>query len=67
MILIGPENNDGGRHCEPEPLYLQQQCSEEWRLVSKFRYLTVLNLFHLILKTVFRLEGEDLICVYDRR
>ena len=37
VILIGPENNDGGRHCEPEPLYLQQQCSKEWRLASKFR------------------------------
>lgn len=39
LIIIGPENNDGGRHCEPEPLYLQIQESKEWRIEAKFRWL----------------------------
>lgn len=50
VILIGPENNNGGRHCEPEPLYLEEQNSPNWRLISKFR-----------------LDGDDLIAVYQRK
>ena len=30
MILIGPK--DGQRHCEPEPRYLEEECSDAWRL-----------------------------------
>lgn len=37
LIIIGPENNDGGRHCEPEPLYLQTEQSKDWIIEAKFR------------------------------
>ena len=30
VILIGPK--DGSRHCEPEPRYLEEECSDAWRL-----------------------------------
>jgi len=34
VILIGPI--DGQRHCEPEPRYLEEECSDKWRLHDSF-------------------------------
>lgn len=65
LIIIGPENNDGGRHCEPEPLYLQIQESKEWRIEAKFRWMKLQKCVKDWL--INRLAGEDLIAVYHRR
>jgi len=34
IILIGPRDNE--RHCEPAPRYLEEQCSDIWRLHASF-------------------------------
>ena len=65
VILIGPGDNEGGRHCEPEPLYLQQQEDSDWRMAAKFRW-TPQILFLLFITTrnsgkiyLFFVEGWD--------
>ena len=82
VILIGPEDNKGGRHCEPEPLYLQQQEDSDWRMAAKFRWtpqILFLSLLAIVERSIcslsmaekicffFRMEGNDLIVVYHRK
>ena len=82
VILIGPGDNEGGRHCEPEPLYLQQQEDSDWRMAAKFRWtpqILFLSLLAIVKRSIcslwraemicffYRMEGNDLIVVYHRK
>ena len=82
VILIGPGDNEGGRHCEPEPLYLQQQEDSDWRMAAEFRWtpqILFLSLLAIVERSICslwraemiwffsRMEGNDLIVVYHRK
>ena len=67
VILIGPGDNEGGRHCEPEPLYLQQQEDSDWRMAAQFRWtpqILFLSLLAIVERSICSLSMAEKICFF---
>ena len=64
VILIGPGDNEGGRHCEPEPLYLKQQEDSDWRMAAKFRWTPQILFLSIVERSIWCLWRAEMICFF---